>query len=92
MEHMLVKNYEGFSPAGLVELREDAAVLTYLCDELKKHPAPEAAAADYAPTLQALLDAVADLQRAARSGDGAASRLALGKIKPSYGRLFVKFG
>lgn len=92
MEHMIDRRKGDFSLAGLAELREDAAVLAFLADDLKRHPAPEASAPDFAPTLQAFLDAIAALRQAVRNGDAEASKAALAKIKPAYARLFVKFG
>jgi hypothetical protein len=92
MEIVVVKSYDGFSAAGLAELREDAAVLVVLADDLKRHPPASAASPEFAPLLQALLDTVRALQSAARTGDGSAGKVALGKIKPAYSRLFAKFG
>lgn len=92
MEHMIDRRKGDFSPAGLAELREDTAVLAFLADELKRHPAPEVSAPDFAPTLQALLDAIAAVQQAVRGGDAEAAKTALAKVKPAYARLFVKFG
>jgi hypothetical protein len=92
MEAMVTKPYDGFSVAGLADLREDAAVLSYMADDLKRHPSPQAAAPDYGTLLQNLFDSVAAVQKAARSGDGAAAKAALPKLKPAFSRLFAKFG
>jgi predicted metal-dependent hydrolase len=92
METMVTKAYDGFSAAGLADLREDVAVLSYMADDLKRHPSPQAAAADYGTLLQNLLDSVAAVQKAARSGDGAGAKASLPKLKPTFSRLFAKFG
>jgi len=93
MEEVVSKPYGGFSGAGLTELIEDAAVLAYLGDALKKMPPPDALkAADFAPTLAAVLDAVRDLQSAARASDVEKIKAARSRIKPAFGKLFVKFG
>jgi soluble cytochrome b562 len=93
MEEVLTKKYDGFTPAGLGELREDAAVLAYLADQLKKFPPPEAAGnAEFTNGLQAVIDSVTSVQSAARSGEAAKAREALAKVKPAYSKLFLKFG
>lgn len=93
MEEMLKKEYDGFSAAGLGELREDVAVLAYLSQQLQKFPLQEAAGSpDFGATLQVTLGAVSSLQNATRAGDGTRSREALGRLKPAYSKLFLKFG
>ncbi len=93
MEEVVSKPYGGFSASGITSLVEDVAVLVHLGEELKKLPPPDAEkAADFAPTLAALLDAVRDLQTAARAGDADKIKAARAKVKPAFGKLFVKFG
>jgi soluble cytochrome b562 len=93
MEHVLTRKYDGFSAAGLGELREDTAVLAYLAGELKKFPPAEAAgSAEFGNGLQALFDALAAVQSAARAGDAAKAKDALARVKPAYSKLFLKFG
>lgn len=92
MEHMLQNKFDGFSTAGFGALREQAAVLAYLANELDRFPPPEAGETDYAPSLKALQQAVADIQAAARASDVAAAKAALAKIKPVYAKLFLNFG
>ncbi len=91
MEHALARA-NAATPEGLAELREDAAVLGYIAEELKKHPSPDAANADYAPLLDALIKAVADLRSAARAGNTESAKAAIGRLKPAFARFFVKFG
>lgn len=93
MEQVLTKNYAGYSGSGLTELIEDVAVLAYLGNELKKMPPPDALkSADFTPTLDGVLDAVRELQSAARAGDVARIKSGLSRIKPAFAKLFVKFG
>jgi hypothetical protein len=92
MEHVLEGKFDNYSAGGLVELREQVAVLDYLAGEIRKNPAPEAQAPDYGPAFQALADSVSALQQAARAGDAAAAKAAMAKIKPAYSKMFLKFG
>lgn len=76
----------------LGQLREEAAVLMYLARDIVAHPAPEAADPAYAPMVDDLLASVAALQEAARAGDAAAAKAALGALKMPYAKLFARFG
>lgn len=93
MEHVLGKDYGGFDADGLGALREDAAVLGYLASDVADHP-PADAAED--PGFIAMLEvfelSVLALQDAARSGDSAAAKKAVGGLKKPYSMLFLKFG
>jgi len=93
MEEVLKNKYDGFSPGGLGELREDAALLAYLGMQLRKFPPPEAAGTpEFDDVLRAALDSVSAIQTAARAGDAARAKEALAKLKPAYSRLFLRFG
>lgn len=93
MEEVLTKKYDGFTPAGLGELREDIAVLAHLAADLKKFPPAEAAGnAEFTNGLNAVLDSVAAVQAATRAADAAKAKEALGKVKPAYSKLFLRFG
>lgn len=93
MEEVLNKPYGGLAGAGLTELTEDAAVLSYLGDQMKTTaPVAVTASPEFAPALAAVLDAVRELQTAARAGDSEKIKAARAKIKPAFGKLFVKFG
>ena len=92
MEEVLTRDYGGFDAAGLGALREDAAVLAYLAADIKAHPPAEAANPAYGKLLDAMLDSVAKLGTAAKSGDAAAAKAALGGLKVPYSKLFLKFG
>ena len=92
MEEVLGKDYLGFSPAGIATLREDAAVLAALAQTVQDHPAPEAAVEPYAMLVKGFLASIEALQQAARAGDAAAAKAAIGGLKPAYAKLFAKFG
>ena len=79
-------------PDALGYLRESAAVLGYLADEIGSHPAPEAADPAYEPLVGAFRQSVAALRDAARSGDIEAAKAAVGGLKMPYAKLFAKFG
>lgn len=89
MEHLLETRVDA---ATMGELRERAAVLAYLADQIGKYPAPEANAPDYAATLQALTNAVDALVQAVRTGNADMVRAAFANLKPAYSRMFIKFG
>jgi hypothetical protein len=90
MERILGTDYGGAE--GMAELREDAAVLSYLADDIAAHPAPEASDPAYAPLLEAVMTSVMTLREAARAGDAAAAKLAVNALKPAYSKFFLKFG
>jgi hypothetical protein len=90
MEQILGTDYTGAE--GMAALREDAAVLSYLADDIAAHPAPEAADPAYAPLLQAVMTSVTTLREAARAGDAAAAKQAVNALKPAYSKFFLKFG
>jgi hypothetical protein len=93
MEEVLSKPYGGLAGAGLTELVEDTAVLAYLASDMKKTaPAAATASAEFAPALGTVLDSVRELQVAARAGDVEKIKAARAKIKPAFGKLFLKFG
>lgn len=93
MEAVLGKSYDGFSAAGLGELREDGAVLGYLATAIADHPPADAVEdPSFAAALEALEASVIAVQEAARSGDPAAARKAIGGLKKPYSKLFLMFG
>lgn len=92
MEEVLGRDYGGFDAAGLGALREDAAVLAWLAADIKAHPPAEASDPAYGTLLDGLVDSVTSLADAARNGDAAAAKSALGGLKAPYSKLFLKFG
>ncbi len=92
MEDVLGKDYSGFDAAGLGILREDAAVLAYLAADIKAHPPVEASDPAYGKLLDGMTASVTALSDAARNGDAAAAKAALGNLKVPYSKLFLKFG
>jgi hypothetical protein len=93
MEHVL-QTYGGAVSAGqLGDLREDSAVLAYLAHDIEAHPPADAASnAEFKQLLDAMLNSVAAVQAAARSGNPSAVEPALGALKAPYSKLFLKFG
>ena len=92
MEEILVGDYDGFSSAGLGDLREDAAVLAYLADDIATHPPAESADPAYEVLLNSVSDSVATLLVAVRSSDAVAVKQAINGLKVPYSKFFLKFG
>lgn len=92
MEEVLGNDTAMLDADGIGRLREQAAVLAYLADQIVAHPAPEAADPAYAGLLAAFRGSVEKLQAAARAGDADALKAALAGLKPAYAKFFVKFG
>lgn len=93
MEEIAGARHDPSDTAALARLRENAAVLAYLAQGIEKHP-PAAAATDptYKDILAGLTSSVDALLSAVRSGDALATAKAISALKPSYARMFVKFG
>jgi hypothetical protein len=92
MERVLGTDYSAAGTDGMAVLREDAAVLSYLADDIAAHPAPEASDPAYAPLLDKVMTSVTALREAARAGDAAAAKQAVNALKPVYSKFFLKFG
>jgi hypothetical protein len=92
MEQVLGRDLTALGDKGTVVLLEDAAVLTYLVEDIAAHPAPEASDPAYAPLVEAVRQSVLGLQTAAYSGDSVAVKAAVGQLKVPYAKLFAKFG
>ncbi|MGC9371594.1 MAG: hypothetical protein ACP5DX_18845, partial [Paracoccaceae bacterium] len=92
MEHVLMTDYAAMGEAALGLLREEAAVLAYLADDIAAHPAPEADDPDFSPRLAALRKSVQALQEATRAGDLEAALAAARGLKKPFSQFFVKFG
>ncbi|MCA8879160.1 MAG: hypothetical protein KDA73_04200 [Rhodobacteraceae bacterium] len=76
----------------LQSLSDGAAVLAYLAAEIAANPAPGSADPAYQGLVEGLTTSVATLQAAVRTGDAAACRAAVAKLKPAYSKLFLRFG
>jgi len=80
-------------PDGLLRIMAAAGTLEYLARRLRVEAPPALAES---PEFKALLEAVeasvAGLRDAVLRGDAEAVREALGRLKPPYARLFLKFG
>jgi hypothetical protein len=93
MEHILGLDLSALDAAGKQAMLEQAAVLAYLAqDVLAAPPAGADGESDYA-TLSAAMQASVDaLLTAARAGDEAAIKAAVGGLKVPYSKFFLKFG
>ena len=67
-------------------------MLAYLAADIKAHPPVEASDPAYGKLLDGMTDSVTKLSQAARTGDAAAAKAALGGLKVPYSKLFLKFG
>ena len=94
MEHLLAQAPQRLAePQAPLHLMAPAGVLDYLAARLASEaPAALREQAEFAPLLDAVRASVAALKGALLAGDNAAVRDALGKLKPAYGKLFLKFG
>jgi len=92
MEEVLEHDLAALPDGGVGMLREDAAVLAYLAENIVRHPAPESADPAYAALVEAMMQSVEALQAATRAGDAAAAKAAVGGLKVPYSKLFAKFG
>ena len=80
-------------PGGMLALAGRAGVLDYLGKRLRSEaPAALAGDAEFGRLVDAVQGSVAALRGAIARQDEAAVREALGKLKPPYSRLFLKFG
>jgi len=94
MEHLLEAGPKLLAePQGLHKLTARVGALDYLAARLRAEtPAALRGNADYETALSTLESSVAAARLAALAQDAAALREALGKLKPAYSRLFLKFG
>ncbi len=93
MEVILGMDASAMDAAAKQSLLEHAAVLAYLAkDALDAPPAAAAGNAEYEALAKAVQGSVDQFLTAARSGDEAALKAALGGLKVPYSKLFLKFG
>ena len=92
MEAVLAAGYAAQPDSGLGAMREDAAVLMFLADDIAAHPAPNSGIPEYAPLLAAFVASAAAFQDAARAGDVVAAKAAIAGLKVPYSKFFLKFG
>ena len=89
MEHVLDLGADADMKAFL----ENAAVLAFLADDLLAAPPSEAAgSAEYDQLAGAFRQSVEAFVGAARAGDPAAVKAAVGNLKAPYSKFFLKFG
>jgi hypothetical protein len=92
METVWGGKYDGFSAAGLMSMREDAAVLAYLAKELASGEATSGDASAFKEMHAMIVASVETLRKALAAGDGEAVKKAQSALKPAYSRMFLKFG
>lgn len=90
MEKVLDAAAEG--AADPASMRDAAAVLVYLAQDVAAHPAPEAADPAYAPLVDAMTASAQALHDAVLAADATAMKVAVAALKPAYAKLFLKFG
>lgn len=93
MEQILGLDLSVTDPSTKQKVLEHAAVLAYLAqDVLSAPPANAEGNADYASLSAAMQASVDQLLAAARAGDEAAIKTAVGGLKVPYSKFFLKFG
>jgi hypothetical protein len=94
MEQVLGQSAKMLSlPDGMARLTARAGALNYLAGRLSSDaPASQMEDAEFKVLLQAVETSVRELQSALFAQDPVAARAALGKLKPAYSKLFLKFG
>lgn len=91
MEKIALGAYDGFSPEGLVALRDDMAVLEYLAMELGK-PGPWNRPAGVDAALPPIRASIAAVRAAMAGSDRDVLRNAIKALKPPFARMFLQFG
>ena len=93
MEEVLGKDLTTPNAMTMNEVHEMAAVLKYLAGDALAHPPAEAAGSSefeaLAKAVSASVDAVVAI---ARTGNTEKLKIAVGKLKPAYAKLFLRFG
>jgi hypothetical protein len=93
MERILGLDLAALDATGKQTLLEHSAILAYLAqDILAAPPANAEGNADYASLSAAMQASVDQLVTAARAGDEAAIKAAVGGLKVPYSKFFLKFG
>lgn len=93
MERVLSVDLSALDAAASQTMLEHAAVLAYLAQDVLSAPAAGAADdPDYAPLSAAFQASVDAFVTAARAGDEAAIKAAVGGLKVPYSKFFLKFG
>jgi len=94
MEHVIKDGAEMLEqPHGIARLTAVSGALSYLADKLvAEAPASYGKNEEFVALARAVRQSVDDLQAALFAQDAAAARAAMKKLKPPYGKLFLKFG
>ena len=91
MEKILLGKYDGFDARGVSDLRDDAAVLAHLLEEIAANP-PADRDGGYEQALAGVRKSVEDLRTALRTGDVSSIKAAIKMLKPPYARMFLNYG
>ena len=93
MEKVLEKDLSKLDTVAMDEIQEQAAVLKYLANDAVTHPPVDAAgSAEFDGLVKAVSASVDAVAIAARTGNTEKLKGAIGKLKPAYAKLFLKFG
>ena len=93
MEKVLEKDLSKLDSVAMDEIQEQAAVLRYLANDAITHPPVDAAGSSEFDGLGKAVSASVDaVVIAARTGNTEKLKIAVGKLKPAYAKLFLKFG
>ena len=93
MEHALGRDVGVLDAHALGLLREDAAVLAYLADDLERHAPPQFKNdLKFGEALMALKKSVSALVQTVQAGEAADAKKALQGLKGPYARMFLQFG
>ncbi|WP_088280782.1 hypothetical protein [Ideonella sp. A 288] len=94
MEHLLADGPKALAePQGLPRLVARVGALDHLAGRLRQEaPSALKSQPEFDALLQALEGSMGQLKTAALAMDAAALRDAMGKVKPAYSKLFIRFG
>ena len=91
MEKILLGKYDGFDGRGVADLRDDAAVLAHLLEDIAANPAADRDGS-FNQAFAGVRKSVEDLRTALRTGDLSAIKAAIKTLKQPYSRMFLNYG
>jgi hypothetical protein len=92
MEGILSTDYAKLGDEGMGRAREDAAILTFLAEEIARHPPQEAGDPSFGALLDGVIASTTGFLQASRAGTPDAVKAAMTGLKMPYSKLFLKFG
>jgi hypothetical protein len=93
MEKVLENDLSKPDSVAMDEIQEQAAVLRYLANDAITHPPVDAAgSSEFDGLVKAMSASVDAVVIAARTGNTEKLKTAVGKLKPAYAKLFLRFG